>query len=203
MRTEGRLYLVRHPRPDLPGEICYGASDISVSAAERERVALALAKWLPRGLPLYTSPLLRCAELARRLAVLLESDRLLHDRRLREMDFGAWELQGWTDVPRAEVDAWAEDLVDYRPGGGENVRDMARRVHAAYRDLMVSGEDSVVVCHAGTIRMLLACHVHAPTPAEDGASAIDAIARHATAGRVDIAFGGVTVLERGQTPHGV
>lgn len=69
------------------------------------------------------------------------------------MDFGAWELCSWPDVARAEVDAWAADLLDYRPGGGETVREVARRVQSFLDELQ---HDAIVVCHAGTMRLMAA-----------------------------------------------
>ena len=151
------LYLVRHPQPDVAPGLCYGASDVPVREAEHERVHAALAaRGLPRDLPVYASPLQRCALLAERLA----PGRVTYDARLAEMDFGAWELRAWSDIPRADVDAWTADLLHYRPGGAENVLDVARRVHAFRIELRMP--HALVVCHAGTIRLLMALHGGAP-----------------------------------------
>jgi alpha-ribazole phosphatase len=85
------------------------------------------------------------------------------DARLAEMDFGAWERQGWSDIPRSDVDAWTADLLHYRPGGAENVLDVARRVHAFRADLQAQKTPAaLVVCHAGTIRLLTTMHGGAP-----------------------------------------
>lgn len=148
------LYLVRHPQPDVAPGLCYGASDVPVTEAELARVHAGLA--LPRGLPVYSSPLQRCALLAERLA----PGRVTLDARLAEMDFGAWELRRWSDIPRADVDAWTADLLHYRPGGAENVLDVARRVQAFVAD--VRAPSALIVCHAGTIRLLTALHGGAP-----------------------------------------
>ena len=80
------------------------------------------------------------------------------DPRLVEMDFGSWEMRRWDDIARAEIDAWAADLVHYRPGGGDSVLRMAQRVAGFYADLQRQQADAIVVCHAGTIRLLAACH---------------------------------------------
>jgi alpha-ribazole phosphatase len=151
------LHLVRHPQPDVAPGLCYGASDVPVREADLARVHGALAaRGLPRDLPVYASPLQRCALLAERLA----PGRVTHDARLAEMDFGAWELRAWSDIPRADVDAWTADLLHYRPGAAENVLDVARRVHAFRADLRVPS--ALVICHAGTIRLLAALHGGAP-----------------------------------------
>jgi alpha-ribazole phosphatase len=150
------LYLVRHPRPAVAPGLCYGASDVAVPDAELARAHAALAQQNLHHLPVYASPLQRCALLAERLA----PGRVTHDARLAEMDFGAWELRAWSDIPRADVDAWAADLLHYRPGGAENVLDVARRVQAFVADLRAPS--ALIVCHAGTIRLMTALHGGAP-----------------------------------------
>ncbi|MCS0633991.1 alpha-ribazole phosphatase family protein [Telluria mixta] len=148
------LYLVRHPQPDVAPGLCYGASDVPVTDSELARVHAGLA--VPSGLPVYASPLQRCALLAAHLA----PGRVTLDARLAEMNFGAWELRPWSDIPRADVDAWTADLLHYRPGGAENVLDVARRVQAFVADLRTPS--ALIVCHAGTIRLLAALHGGAP-----------------------------------------
>lgn len=153
-----RLLLVRHPRPEVDPGLCYGRSDVAAEGAELLRVRATL----PAGLPTWSSPLQRCASLARAL----NPPQLRFDARLAEMDFGAWELRSWDDIPRIEVDAWAADLLHYRPGGGESVLDVARRVAAFLSDLYKEGHaEALVVCHAGTIRLLRALHTGLPLEA--------------------------------------
>jgi len=153
-----RLLLVRHPRPEVDPGRCYGRSDVAAKGADLLRVRATL----PTGLPTWSSPLQRCASLARAL----NPPQLRFDARLAEMDFGAWELRSWDDIPRIEVDAWAADLLHYRPGGGESVLDVARRVAAFLGDLYKEGHaEALVVCHAGTIRLLRALHTGLPLEA--------------------------------------
>lgn len=151
------LILIRHPLPEVAPGVCYGSSDIpaAATALAEGHAALApqLAPWLARGVPLYSSPLRRCTALASLLGAYAQ------DARLQEMDFGAWEMRAWDDIPRAEVDAWAADLLDYRPGGGETVREVAARVQAFLAELR---HDAVIVCHAGTMRLMAALAAGAP-----------------------------------------
>jgi len=150
-----RLWLVRHPRPGVPAGVCYGRTDLPPDAQDLERVLADLqGAGLPGALPVLASPLARSANLALRLA-----PRPRFDARLAEMDFGAWEMRGWDDIPRAEVDAWNADLLDYRPGGGESVMMVATRVAAFRAELAQAGIDgALLVCHAGTMRLLAALH---------------------------------------------
>lgn len=158
-----RLHLVRHPKTPLAADICYGASDIQVGPEVLLAAAVQLGATLPRRVPIIASPLRRCAELADILAPLLDAPAVTHDQRLKEMDFGAWEMQSWNDIPRREIDAWAADLANYRPGGAESVLDAATRVHAWRQDLQRRDDaELIVVCHAGTIRLLLAAQAGLP-----------------------------------------
>lgn len=143
-----KLTLVRHPQPDVAPGVCYGSTDLAIAAGHLQRTLATLQ--LPAGLPVYSSPLRRCAELAARL-----SPAPRHDARLAEMHFGAWEMRPWDAIPRADIDAWAADMVNYHPGGGESVLQMATRISAFYASL---DGDAIIVCHAGAMRLLVARH---------------------------------------------
>lgn len=179
-----KLHLVRHPQPLVDPGLCYGAADVPVTEAELARVQAALdARGLPGRLPVYASPLQRCALLARRL----HAHELHIDARLAEMDFGGWELRPWSAIPRSEVDAWAADLLDHRPGGAENVREVAQRV-AGFVDTLraASCAEALVICHAGTIRLLLAMGSGLP---------LDQAALRAAATPHRIGYGEILTLE--------
>jgi len=178
-----RLYLVRHPRPEVPAGHCYGRSDLAANQADVERVLAALARQgLPGAMPVYASPLARSAVLAQRL-----SPAPLFDARLAEMDFGAWEMRSWDDIPRSEIDAWSADLLHYRPGGGESVMDVAARVAGFDADLRRADHaQALVICHAGTMRLLHSLHL--------GGTLVEAALRAAEAPhRID--YGEVMMLE--------
>lgn len=181
-----QLILLRHPKPLVAAGICYGSSDVAVDPAEHAEVCRRLLPILPKlpgVLPVYASPLRRCADLAARL----DSTRLQLDARLMEMHFGAWEMRPWDAIDRHEIDAWAADVAGYRPGGGETVLEMAARVSDFYTDLVSSGDaTAMVVCHAGTIRLLLA--------RQQGLS-IDAMARQAGASANRIQYGEAIFLQ--------
>jgi alpha-ribazole phosphatase len=142
VRTDLTLYLVRHLAPLVAPGICYGRTDLDAVAGS--------VAGLPSGVPVYSSPLRRCLALARTLG-----DTVIIDQRLAELDFGSWEMRRWDEIGRAEIDAWAADVVRYRPGGTESVFDMAGRVKGFYDDLPPG--PAIVICHAGTIRLLTAC----------------------------------------------
>jgi alpha-ribazole phosphatase len=177
-----QLYLVRHPQPVVAPGMCYGRSDLAVAVEDMALVRSALSKILPLGAPVFSSPLRRCADLAGALG----GSAVTYDQRLLELDFGRWEMQPWDRIARAEIDAWAGDLVHYRPGGGESVLRMAERVTAFHTDLArLNHERVIVICHAGTIRLLAACQ-RGLTPEQ--------MARAAAAQAHNLAYGEVILL---------
>ena len=201
-----RLILVRHPPPLVPPGVCYGATDLAVSAQalEQVRAALAASASLPAHAALVSSPLQRCATLARAVQA-PDGPAPVFDARLAEMHFGDWEMRSWDDIARAEIDAWAADLAHYRPGGGDSVFDVARRVAAFYAEIREADAkakvDTVVICHAGTMRLLAACHAASATVTQSignalDAAAVQAIALQAASAAHRIGYGQVLVLER-------
>lgn len=141
------LHLVRHPKPVVEPGICYGRLDLP--AESPETVAAQLRREISAGLPVWSSPLRRCRELAECL-----HGQPIFDERLVEMDFGNWEGQSWDDIPRRELDAWAADVAAYAPPGGESPLALQQRALAFVASLTVP--QAVIVTHAGVIRTLLA-----------------------------------------------
>lgn len=141
-----QVFLIRHPRPVIEAGICYGRLDVDCD--DPRTVADELRSRLPDGVPLFSSPLQRALKLAREL-----SPAVRVDRRLSEIDFGAWEGRRWDDIARGEIDAWAADVLSFAPPGGESVAALQARVldFAASLD----HESVAIVTHAGVMRVLL------------------------------------------------
>jgi alpha-ribazole phosphatase len=146
-----RLYLIRHPQPAVAPGICYGRTDLDL-AADPAPIAAALREFLPADALLYSSPLTRCRQLAEAL-----HPAPVFDARLREIDFGDWEMQPWDAIDRAAIDAWAADPFDFEPPGGETVAALRVRVVDFLATLLPSAADDVVlVAHAGVIKVCAA-----------------------------------------------
>lgn len=142
------VILLRHTKPDAPDGLCYGRLDLGLAAGFAEAAAV-LARDLPKLDRVVTSPLRRCAMLAEAIAT-ARGLPLTLEPRLREMDFGTWEGQTWSDLPRPELDAWAADLLHACPHGGESVAQLQARSLAALRDHAAPGV--LVVTHHGVIK---------------------------------------------------
>lgn len=151
-----KLWLLRHAQVLLPPGLCYGASDVAADEALTASAAQALAPMLPRGVAIRVSDLGRAQQMARALGRSRpDLTTPLTDPRLREMDFGCWELQPWDAVPPAAFNAWMADFADHRFGGADSVEALLARVAAALEDTRaVAGQEgeALWITHAGVIR---------------------------------------------------
>ncbi|MFH1872983.1 MAG: histidine phosphatase family protein [Pseudomonadota bacterium] len=145
-----QLYLIRHPAPQVAAGVCYGRTDLAL-AADVAAAAARIAVQLPPLLPVFTSPLQRCAQLAQALHPAPQSDA-----RLQEMHFGVWEMSPWDRIQREALDGWAADPLGYRPPQGESVGELQRRVHGFLVDVRRQGlQSAVLVTHAGVMKVIV------------------------------------------------
>ena len=158
MSGSTQVYLIRHPAPiDVDG-LCYGRLDVAVEQqsiiAAAESASAQLSTHTLASAAIYCSPSSRCVGLAQHIASPREPE-LSED--LMEMGFGHWQGRRWDAIPRDELDAWAKDVWNYRPGGGESAEMVAARwerwVHQVRR---THAREVVAVTHAGLIRVALA-----------------------------------------------
>ncbi|MFZ9407776.1 MAG: histidine phosphatase family protein [Burkholderiaceae bacterium] len=148
-----KVWLLRHPKPDVPDGLCYGAMDVPIVHAHRDELLEHLPARLPQDIRIHCSPLTRCQLLAHGLSERgFGPVRTAHA--LREMSFGRWEGHLWKDLPAEEVSAWRADLAGYAPPGGESLAEVARRT-LAYVDSLPEDEHALLVTHAGVIQTLV------------------------------------------------
>lgn len=122
------LWCWRHPKARGAAGRCIGRTEVPVDPRRARRLArriraLARRHGLPRAA--WVSPRSRCRDVGRALRRLGFQVRV--DARLAEMDFGRWDGRRWEDIPAEEIGAWADELLDHAPGGGETLRALARR----------------------------------------------------------------------------
>ncbi|RQH08432.1 alpha-ribazole phosphatase [Paraburkholderia dinghuensis] len=161
------LVLIRHPAVAVEPGVCYGRSDVPL-AGEAAHEAACFARRLvalhaPVPLRIESSPLTRCERVAHALA-LAHGLAPCVDPRLAEMDFGAWEMQRWDAIERAQIDAWAADFEHARAHGGESVAQFDARVGAWFDEVDARGtkEATWAVTHAGVIRSIAARALELP-----------------------------------------
>jgi alpha-ribazole phosphatase len=152
------IYLIRHPPPIDADGLCYGRLEVKV---EREAIIAAaeslsgrLSSQTLASAPIYSSPSSRCLGLAQHIASPRQpapADDLI------EMNFGLWQGLRWDAIAQDEIDAWAKDVWQYRPGGGESAEMVAVRWERWLQQVRQRHDgDVVAVTHAGVIRVALA-----------------------------------------------
>ena len=154
-----RLWLIRHLPPAVPVGVCYGQTDLLLQTpvAQQMDAVAALRQQLPSAVPVFSSPLLRCVELAAAIDA-----QPIQDARLQELNFGTWEMQTWDAIGPQALDAWANDLAGFRPPAGETGYEVQQRALHWLKELSARHTEAVVITHAGVMRALQAHHQSLP-----------------------------------------
>ncbi|MNQ25467.1 putative phosphoserine phosphatase 2 [compost metagenome] len=146
------VYLVRHTETVCEKGICYGQSDVALLEPYQEQFDL-IKSQIPLGATVYSSPLIRCVELARYIS----ETAINTDSRLMEMDFGDWEMTNWDAIPSDDFTPWMNDFVNVRVPNGEAFTDLFARVVDFLENELEknTAKPIVIVAHAGVIRSIL------------------------------------------------
>ena len=151
------VYLINHTHVENP-QLCYGQSDIPVAITFESEVAM-LQRILPDGVhAIYTSPLTRCTLLAKNLFP--GQDMIVSDK-IKELNFGDWELQDWDEINHNVLDEWLIDFVNIAPPNGETYNQLNTRVKSFIQNLLQQPHERVaIVTHPGVIRCFMAHLLH-------------------------------------------
>ncbi|GCB03815.1 alpha-ribazole phosphatase [Ralstonia sp. SET104] len=158
------VILIRHARPAMTAGLCYGRTDLAL-ASPMDPDPSAVVEKLVAHKPhrLLASPLQRSRLTAEAMAQAAQLPAIEIDAQLMELDFGAWEGCQWDDIPRAEIDCWARDLVHGNPHGGESAADLLARVTTWANATTAMPVPCVwAVTHAGCMRALAAHWLQRP-----------------------------------------
>lgn len=150
------VYLVRHTETVCETGICYGQSDVGIREPY-DTVFESILNQLPQDAILYSSPLQRCAILAKHIKENTQIESIIEDSRLMEMNFGDWELKSWDAIPQEVLNPWMEDFVNVNVPSGESFVDLNERV-IDFLENEISKETEkplIIVAHAGVIRSIL------------------------------------------------
>lgn len=156
-----RLHLVRHGEVDEAyHEVFGGQIDMELSPNGHEQ-AKRLAKFLAdRHFDrIYRSPMVRVRQTAEPLLDALGREAEVIDD-LREVDFGVWTGYKWQEI-REKFDADAEDWLLHLENNdiaeAESMDGYRSRIQGSLERMMEegAGQDLLVLCHGGVIRMLL------------------------------------------------
>jgi alpha-ribazole phosphatase len=152
------LYLVRHTTPQIAAGICYGHSDLDVAASFSMELNTLLEKLNHlQTAEIYSSPLRRCLKLAEATSAALNFGAVQLDDRLKELDFGDWEMKSWLSIPQSEMKLWADDFVRQSPPNGESFHTLHARAKQFLAETVMSENPhpKLVFTHSGVIRALV------------------------------------------------
>jgi len=143
-----RLWMVRHGPTHAKSMV--GWSDIPADLSDTAAIAR-LRAFLPSA-PVVSSDLIRASATA---DTLQPNVRLPHDKNLREINFGDWELRSFADVEAEDPDtirAYWETPGHVAPPNGESWNAVRKRVDGAIDTYLGHRhQDLIVVAHFGVI----------------------------------------------------
>lgn len=141
-----RIFWVRHGPTHAKAMVGWTdiAADLSdIAALDR------LSAFLPHA-PVVSSDLRRAVATAD--AIQRDRPRLPNDPALREINFGAWEMQAFAEVEdQALIRAYWDDPGTIAPPGGESWNAVSARVNDAVDRLAGTADTIIAVAHFGVI----------------------------------------------------
>lgn len=145
-----QVYVIRHTKVNVPSSVCYGQTDVELADTFLEEVEQIHAKIENDFDVIYSSPLSRCQKLANTF-----SDEIIFDERLKEFNFGDWEMKSWNEIPLEDINPWYKDFVHSKTPNGESMQKMYTRLSEFMNELRNEKHEKVlIVSHGGIIRLM-------------------------------------------------
>lgn len=155
------VILIRHTSVDVPPGVCYGQTDVPLNPTFEQEAAIT-AENLKAYMPfnhVYTSPLTRCT----RLAAYCGYPDAERDKRLMEINFGAWEMKPFEHNDDPRLQEWYADYLNVVATGGESFAMQYERVSQfldelkkkSYQRVAIFAHGGVLICaqiYAGIIK---------------------------------------------------
>lgn len=119
------VYLIRHTSVDVPQGVCYGQTDVPLKPTFEVEATQVTANLQGVSFDkVYTSPLTRCV----RLATFCGYPDAERDNRLKEINFGDWEMHRFNEISDTNLEKWYADYLHVKATNGESFDDQFRRV---------------------------------------------------------------------------
>ncbi len=144
-----KIFFFRHPQPIGAKNICYGQTDLDILDKQIIEARDSLTKIINNDFCIYSSPLIRCAKVAKSLNV-----DVTYSDKLKEISFGIYDGIKWDKVPKSLLDKWTNDIENFKFEDGESYIDLKSRVQNFLLGL-THNEDILLITHAGVIRACL------------------------------------------------
>ena len=146
------ICLIRHTTPNVAKGICYGQADLTLSDTYPIELEKVKSQVLGTFEQIYSSPLIRCRQLSEDL---FGKENIVFEDRIKEYDFGEWEMVPWNDMDKDLQEKWMANFVDFQAPGGESLKEMNTRVQTFLKELKERNYSRVaLVTHSGVIRII-------------------------------------------------
>lgn len=146
--------LIRHTTPDVAKGICYGQTDLELVSSYPEEMANIRLQLHSDFDQVYSSPLKRCAKLAQDL---FGNHDILYDARLKELNFGEWEMMPWSEMDQEAQGKWMNNFVEEAPPNGESMLQLKERIQEFLLEVKSTQHRRIgIVTHSGVIRVISA-----------------------------------------------
>ena len=155
------VILIRHTSVDVPKGVCYGQTDVPLRDSFEEEASIT-AQQLQNDVfdAVFTSPLSRCTRLADHCGY----PDAIRDARMKELNFGEWEMQEFDKICDPRLEEWYNDYFHVAATGGESFMMQLQRVSEflnevsgkEYKRIAVFAHGGVLICaqiYAGILRM--------------------------------------------------
>ncbi|MEO1051084.1 MAG: alpha-ribazole phosphatase [Bacteroidota bacterium] len=147
------IYLIRHTTPDVEKGIVYGQTDLELASSWSDEFNILHEKIPDQFDAVYSSPLIRCDKLAQSI-----TGDVQYDDRIKELDFGDWEMKKWDEINPKMLNMWMEDYVNIACPNGESFNMLSDRVlsfWSQYANVEGDHKSVAIVAHGGVIRALI------------------------------------------------
>ncbi len=140
---------MRHTAVDVPAGMCYGQTDVPLRPTFPEEAKKCAEQLQNLHFDaVYSSPLSRCT----RLATACGYATAKHDHRIKELNFGEWEMQYFSQIKDPRLQLWYEDYIHIRTTGGESFIDQYNRVSQFIKELQEKQYENVLAfTHGGVL----------------------------------------------------
>lgn len=136
-----KLVFIRHTSVNVPKGVCYGNTDVDLAPSFPQEARAVTDKLRTYQLDkTYCSPLSRCVKLAEFCGY----PDAIRDNRLKEINFGAWEMQSYDDITDPKLQEWFDDYINVRPPEGESVIDQRNRLENFIEEIKCRNKESVI-----------------------------------------------------------
>ena len=150
------ITLLRHGETVTPKNL-NGATDVALSARGKQQMLEAVSKLRDIDC-VVTSPLQRCCMIAKTIASQWQVP-LSIENQIAEMNFGDWDGQSFDELYRqfpSQMDEFWHTPWHVTVPNGEQLNDFYQRIDRAWQHQLTRHKNTLMVCHGGVIRYLIA-----------------------------------------------